>query len=67
MYTFAFVIGYYHENLYVVVSMYIFHRELWRFQVVVTMTLCCMDVCRWNDHFYMLGTTHISPSSDICW
>ena len=31
------------------------------------MTLCYMDVCRWSDHFYMLGTMQIVPSSNIFW
>ena len=31
VYMFAYVIGYFHDNLYVVVSMYIFNRKLCRF------------------------------------
>jgi len=31
VYMVGYVIGYFHYNLYVVVSMYNFHRKLWRF------------------------------------
>ena len=29
--------------------------------------LCYMYVCRRTNHFYMLGTTRITHSLDICW
>ena len=32
----------------------------------LSLILCHMDVCRWSDRCYMLGTTHTTPM-DICW
>ncbi len=43
---FSFVIGYFHEILWILSLMYIFHCELWRFKVVVTVTLFYTDVAK---------------------
>ena len=63
---FASILGYFHDNLYVVVLMCIF--------IVSCGDLggghydsCHMDVCSQSDHFYMLGTMQITLSLNICW
>ena len=64
---FAFIIGYFHDNLYLVVLMYIFIVICGYFKWLSLWLYRTWMFADGVTTFIILGTTQITPSSNICW